>query len=477
MRRALLLTLVAASYLLLAGGPRWAYPPLLGLAAICVAVAPRATLGFPSATRPLDLMLVVCAGALLLQILPLPAMLVSLVSPHAQSLRAQTRFAIADSGGGAWLPFTIDAGATAYALATFVLGVLSFWIARATFAVGGTRQFCRILGLLAAVAAVVALVQKAIAPGVLMGVVTPDARSANPLGAFVNRNHFAAWLLMGSTASAGYLMAHLQIHPAYRLRLRQAAKHFFTSGALLSGLAIFITVGTLLLTLSRSAAAGLSAAALTAGWLGRRRIRLERTNAPAVAVLVGIALLLGAAFIDIDAWMSRLQHSWGLMDAGGFSRMTIWRESLPIMRDFPLTGTGAGTYGAAMAEYQQTRPWVGSMQQFAHFNNAHSHYVQLAVEGGLLLTLPVIAAMALVARLGLKAIRADNGEMFWMRIGAASGLVGLAVQSIWEVALLLPANAVMAGVLAGLLLHRRIPSVRSETPTPLWNPPVSARRV
>jgi hypothetical protein len=47
--------------------------------------------------------------------------------------------------------------------------------------------------------------------------------------------------------------------------------------------------------------------------------------------------------------------------------------------------------------------------------------------------------------------------MFWVRIGAAAGLAGLAAQSVWEVSLTMPANAVMAGVLAGLALSRREP--------------------
>ena len=83
----------------------------------------------------------------------------------------------------------------------------------------------------------------------------------------------------------------------------------------------------------------------------------------------------------------------------GFSRIGIWRETLPIIADFPLAGTGAGTYSDAMTHYQQTRFWVGSMQRWAHFNNAHSHYVQVASEGGLLLTVPV----ALRARVAVDA--------------------------------------------------------------------------
>ena len=76
-------------------------------------------------------------------------------------------------------------------------------------------------------------------------------------------------------------------------------------------------------------------------------------------------------------------------------------------------------------------------------------------EGGLLLSIPALAAGLAVAMLGWRSVRADKGEMFWVRVGAFAGLTGLAVQSIWEVALVMPANAALAGMLAGLLLYQR----------------------
>jgi O-antigen ligase len=298
------------------------------------------------------------------------------------------------------------------------------------------------------------VVQKAVRPGLLMGMVAAEARNANPMGPFLNRNHFAAWLLLISAVAIGYLIAHFQIHPAYRSRMRDAVRHFLASGAMLSGVAAVITVSSLLLTLSRSAAAGLGAAAVCGGWLGRSRLRVERTQLPRLLAAVGVALLVVAAFLDVEGWLTRLQQSVSLADSE-FDRLTIWRESAPMVRDFWLTGTGAGTYGQAMTFYQQSRFWIGSMQGWAHFNNAHSHYLQVACEGGLLLVAPAAAAAVAFTRLGLRAIRADKGEMFWVRIGAAAGLAGLAVQSVWEVPLIMPANAILFGALAGLVIYRR----------------------
>jgi O-antigen ligase len=218
-------------------------------------------------------------------------------------------------------------------------------------------------------------------------------------------------------------------------------------------MAAVLTLGVMVLTLSRSAVIGLGVAAIIAWRFGGRRMRFQRTTLPTRLGAIGVLLVVTMFFVDIDGWAARMGET--LTPGGSFGRATIWQETLPIIRDFWITGTGAGTYSDAMTYYQQTRLWVNSMHRWAHFNNAHSHYLQVAAEGGLLLALPSLVALATLWRLARRTLRADKGEMFWVRVGAAAGLAGLAAQSVFEVALTMPANAVLAGMLAGLLLYRR----------------------
>lgn len=461
MQRALLIFLVAASYLLFAGGPRWTLGPLLLIAMAGVLAAPARTLRFPDAWRRLDLALAAIVLGMLIQLIPLPGVVLAYLSPHALELHRSMRFSALGSTAPGWASLTIDPEATAYALGTVVLGIQSFWIARALFCAGGSsRKFCRAIALFGAAAALAAMVQKVVAPTLVLGILQPAAQSTKPLGAFTNRNHFAAWLLMIATVACGYLIAHLRIHPAYQQRGVAFLKQFLRSGALPTAAAAVITVGVLFVTLSRSAVAGLGAAAITGWYLGRSRMQIERTSLPVIFGFAGVMILMFVVFIDVDRWAERIEQSLA-PGVPGFSRISIWRETMPIITDFPLAGTGAGTYSDAMTNYQQTRLWVGSMRRWAHFNNAHSHYVQLASEGGLLLTVPALCALGFLWRLGRRALRSDRGEMFWARVGAAAGLVGLAVQSIWEVALTMPANAVLCGVLAGLLIYKREPHAES----------------
>lgn len=466
MQRALLILLFVVSYLLYAGVEPWTLIPLLTIAAVAALVAPASTFAFPANTRPLDLALIALIGAITLQLVPLPSAVAARLSPHAAALTEQIRLAPLGAPPPAWTALSVNPDATLISLGTVLLGVLSFWIARSVFSAGGgTRLFCRALAFLGALAATLALLQKAIAPRAVLFLLVPDVRSASPFGAFINRNHFAAWLLLVAAPVAGYCIARLHIRPTRRGRWRESIGQIMSSGAVFTTIAALLMIGVLLLTLSRSALAGLGAAA-GVGWLfGRSRLRVERTSVPGLLGLIAAVLVMAVLFVDVDGWATRLEQSFSASPMG-FSRITIWRESLPIIEDFWVTGTGAGTYSHAMTVYQQTRMWVGAMQAWAHFNNAHSYYVQVASEGGLLLGIPALWSMMAVAILGWRAIRADRGEMFWVRVGAAAGLAGLAVQSLWEVALIMPANAVLTGILAGLLLYQREPG-RSEQATPV----------
>jgi len=454
-QRLLLVLLVAASYLLFAGGAAWTMAPLLAIALAGALLTPRRTFNFRGPWRRLDAGLLTLLVATACQVVPLPASLVATLSPHRARIMSATRL---EQFGGApppWTTLSVNPDATLVALGTVVLGVLAFWTARAAFSAGGsTRSVCRALSLMGAAFALAAVFQKAVSPRSVLFMLEPDARSASPFGAFVNRNHFGGWLLMIAAPVAGYFVARSRIHPLRRGPWRESIGQVMSSGIVFTAMALMVIVGVLVVTLSRSALTGLGAAAL-AGWrLGKPRMNTERTNLPALLGTIGAVVLVVVLFVDVDRWAGRLAESFDTTSSP-LSRTAIWRQSTPIARDFWLAGTGAGTFSDAMIAYQDSRVWVGAMRRWAHFNNAHSHYLQAACEGGLLLIVPAVWSLIMLTTLGYRAVRSDKGEMFWVRVGAAGGLAGVAVQSIWETSLIMPANAVLAGVLGGLLLYRR----------------------
>jgi len=147
-------------------------------------------------------------------------------------------------------------------------------------------------------------------------------------------------------------------------------------------------------------------------------------------------------FANTTALAGRIEQT--IAGAGG--RTAIWRATWPMTKDFWLTGIGAGAYERAMVVYQPA-----PHQTF--FNHAHNDYLQTLTEGGVLLTVPAIVALA-AGFVGIRRrLRSDRSPMYWIRAGAASGLVAVAVQSIWETGLRVPANTLLFAALAAIALH------------------------
>ena len=49
----------------------------------------------------------------------------------------------------------------------------------------------------------------------------------------------------------------------------------------------------------------------------------------------------------------------------------------------------------------------------------------------------------------------DSSGLFWIRAGATAGLGAVALQSVWETGLVMPANATLAALLAAIAIHDR----------------------
>ena len=128
-------------------------------------------------------------------------------------------------------------------------------------------------------------------------------------------------------------------------------------------------------------------------------------------------------------------------------RLDIWRMSADIVRDFPLLGTGLNTFGQASILYQPPRDM--------HYNEAHNDYVQLLVEGGAVTFVLVLAAIAGVVFAVRSRFRsdADGREAYWVRVGATTGLLAIALQSLVEFSLQMPGIAALFVVLCAIALH------------------------
>jgi hypothetical protein len=74
-------------------------------------------------------------------------------------------------------------------------------------------------------------------------------------------------------------------------------------------------------------------------------------------------------------------------------------------------------------------------------------------EGGVLMSAPLVLGLVLFIVLAARRLRRDRSPMRHLREGALAGLVGLSVQSMWEVPTLTPAVFFLLATAAGLAVH------------------------
>jgi O-Antigen ligase len=454
----------------------WAYWPLLAGAVLVGALAYGAAKPADRLSRtmlPVAAALTLIAGAATLQIVPLPASVRTAISPATEPFLRSTDVpyaaaaALREQGAGTASmprrPLSVHPAATGRAIAllagftVFLVGLNRY------FGRHGVRGIVPALVGLGVLIAMIGIVQKAVLGDhawmgmKIYGIWAPHYKLTTPFGPFVNKNHYAGWMLMTLPLAVGYLIGLAEsgaahVRPRWRDRLLWLSSP--EGGRLqLSAFAIVIMGAALALTKSRSGigcfALTIAAAGVTAA-RGQRSARTRVGIIGAVAVLVTVPLLW--ANVDLATRFT----------SGGESvelRRQAWGDALAVMRDFPLAGTGLNTYGSATLLYD-------TAQTDLHFQEAHNDYVQLAAEGGLLLAIPALVAIVACVRGVRRRLAEDRRDpmRYWIRFGAATGLAAIAIQSAVEFSLQMPGNAVLFAVLCAIALHERVPPMNTGRP-------------
>lgn len=441
----LLVALVGWTLFAFAGAYRWTLLPLMaGAAVLGLAVRPRI------AAKPhaaVDLGLLACLVATGVQIVPLPAGLRALVSPAAQGV--DRTLVIFPPGAAARAPaaltLSLDPSATAWALAMGVTFAVTFWSARAVFERGGLRRVCLGVSLCGLALAAIAFVQHARTPHLIYGFWPPVTRTSNPtpFGPFVNRNDFAAWLLLALPLVVGCGLARFQARwrGGSLGQIARALESTLDARTVAMTASATLMTAALVASLSRSGLAGGIVALATVLVLGQPRLGFRWS-----LTLLGLAtavLVVALQYANLSALAFRLGDS---LPADLQGRLEIWHSTWPMARDFVGVGTGLGGFERGMLVYQQ-----GSRALF--FNHAHNEFLQLLAEGGLLVGVPIVWTVTAACHQAIGALRAERSPVFWMRVGAVAALAAVAVQSLWDTGLRMPANAVLFAIVAAMALH------------------------
>ena len=446
----------------------WAYTPLL------LGCAAAGALGlFLHRAKPFSRMnqavvvgLLCVAAAGVVQVIPLPAGVLKTVSPATDAFLRTYDLTYAFGGsvedvsgseggaGGVWHPLSLDPRASLVGLG--FLAAFTLLLAGLTRALSLSRSRVRRLAALivafGVLLALVGIVQKAMVGDhawggmKIYGFWAPANLLSTPFGPYVNKNHFAGWMLMALPLALGLAFGLAEQGIRHLQGGWRSAVLWLSSPdggrVQLILLAALVMGASLLMTRSRSGVGGLVVAIVLLSVFAGRRFGSARAG---LAAMASFAVLFFTVFVLAGAdFAARIVNRLDAIEL----RRNIWTDSAAVLRDFPVAGTGLNTFGTAMIGYQTT-------QRDQHFQEAHNDYLQVLVEGGVLVALPALAAFLLTVRAIRRRFIAgdDDALTFWIRAGATVGLVAIAAQAFVEFSLQMPGNAALFVVLLAIALH------------------------
>ncbi|MDW6091972.1 O-antigen ligase family protein [Vibrio rhizosphaerae] len=252
-------------------------------------------------------------------------------------------------------------------------------------------------------------------------------------GTFVYFNHFANYLVMCLCLGIGLIIS--QLHQtesgSWQVRIRRWFSALL-SAKMMIRLCLIVMVIALIMTRSRMGNAVFFSVIACGGVIAlcfyQRRPRA--LTALIISMMLIDTLLVGTLF-GIDKVKQRIEST--SVAAETRDQAVAW--SLDIIRDYPLSGTGLGSFYSTFPHYTH--------YNIGYYNYAHNEYIQFAVEAGLpavvLLSLPILIALWFCFR----GIRTRHSKTLkGTALGCLMGILAMLAQISVDFHLQAPANAV-----------------------------------
>jgi hypothetical protein len=268
-----------------------------------------------------------------------------------------------------------------------------------------------------------------------------------PFGTFANANHFANYVGMALAAYVWLCWSSLRHRRriSHNVEARFASRHAF---ALWIAGGLVLVVGILMSRSRGAAITGLPAGLLSMGLALHVSSDGDDHRWRFTVGLVGAILAAAVVLVGLGSVLSRFELS-GMAGSASI-RSVLAATTLVGAREFWPWGAGWGTFAAVYPRYEP----MGS-DGIADY--AHQDYAQMLFEGGVFSMILFAAGLWLAgsrAVVLVKAIRKRgriNEEMACALCGL--GLLGLLLHSLVEFNMHIPANAILASLMAGAYLR------------------------
>lgn len=265
-----------------------------------------------------------------------------------------------------------------------------------------------------------------------------DRHLFSALGTFGNRNHLSAFLELILPILVSAFAAILAYRQSHLEKSERKSVQLILLGTL--ALVIFLAI---VFTRSRAglAATSISTLALTL-ILSREFGRVKTLSLGAIFGVVGIG---AAVIIGIAPVLQRFSLDSVMVD----NRVEIIGNSIQGVKLFFPLGSGPGTFEAIYPRFQ-------SVGQVFTVNHAHSDYVELLFETGLVGVVLLILFFMTYLRRWIRLLKRENWELFdFLQAGAGVSILSMLLHELVEFNLHMPVIAVYFAFICALFFVER----------------------
>jgi len=418
----------------------------VGALLTCLLILIGGQSGRLSLYRPPGLVpLVALAGFMLLQAIPLPPAVLRWISPETWQLYRDSIWVVRPD---LWMPLSVAPSAT---MAQFFR--LSAYIACYLLVVqllSEPERRKQVLTLLCAFAGLYALfaILQFFLPGerILWVLKSWPERTAHAFGTYVNGNHYAGLMeMLLPVLLAWFFASRPKVHyGSWRENFVEFLQHPRTSPYVLTGLSVTLIGISIFFSLSRGGILSTLGALSLLGLLFLLRRDSWKTGGM-IVLFVGL-LFCAVGFLGWNPILERFDrirdHVGNLAD----QRPIYWQDSRGIIEDFPVLGSGFGTFVHIYPRYQT----IDTGPLFV--DHAHNDYIELLTDGGLVGGLLVFWFLAALCIAGFRALRRrKNRVSIYLTLGSFAGMVALGLHSFTDFNFYIGANGLYFFFLAGLM--------------------------
>ncbi len=397
---------------------------------------------------PGTLLLMLFPAYILLQLIPLPAEVVRIISPSTYGLY-QEIIGIVDPIE--WISLSINKKATLEELIRYI-SYAGFYLLTVQLLSHRSllKKTVKYLAIFATVLSVSAILQRFTSPDKILWFY----ESSTGFGPYVNNNHYAGLMeMIFPVVFALFLFSKPRVsYPSLRGKIVEFFNHIRTSEHILLGFSSLLIALSVFLSLSRG---GIIFLCISAGFcflmIGLKQGTLRSSGS--TVFLLFFLLIISVGWFGWKPIFQEFENTRNEKGELVENRSIYWQGGLSAFKDFPVTGTGMGTLKDIYPRYQ---PKLTGRR----VTHAHNDYIEFLVNGGLVGFLLFFGFLMTIIYKTLKAFRKRREPYaIFIYIGSISGIVAILLHSLTDFNLQIGANGLYVFFLCGLAVcasHTRL---------------------